>query len=186
MITTNRIPRWTFVPFFAAMLIVSSGSLQSAESPAGGAAVIRINAGASSTITDADGHLWLADEGFTGGDTIDRGTISIGNTNNPAMYRTERYSMTGFSRAVPNGKYVVKLHFAETFEEISGPKQRIFSFNVEGKEFKDFDVCEKAGGPQKAYVETVEVEVADGKLDIAFTSSVENPEINGIEIIPAN
>jgi hypothetical protein len=93
--------------------------------------------------------------------------------------------MSGFSYAVPNGKYIVKLHFAETFEEISGPKQRVFSYNVEGKEFKDLDVCEKAGGPQKAYVETVEVEIVDGKLDISFTSNIENPEINGIEILPA-
>ena len=35
-------------------------------------------------------------------------------------------------------------------------------------------------------VETVNVEVNDGKLDIIFTSQVENPEINGIEIIPAS
>ena len=127
----------------------------------------------------------MADQGFTGGETIDRGEIAIANTANPAIYRSEHYSMTGFSRQVPNGKYVVKLHFAETFEEISGPKQRVFSFNVEGKEFKNFDVFEKAGGAQKAYIETVEVEITDGKLDITFTSSIENPEINGIEIIPA-
>ena len=43
----------------------------------------------------------------------------------------------------------------------------------------------KAGGPQRAYIETVPVEVTDGKLDITFTSNVENPEINGIEILPA-
>ena len=42
----------------------------------------------------------------------------------------------------------------------------------------------KAGGVQKAYVETVKVDIADGKLDIKFTHHIENPEINGIEIIP--
>ena len=93
--------------------------------------------------------------------------------------------MTAFSYPLANGKYTVKLHFAETFEDITGAGQRVFSFNVEGREFKDFDVWVKAGGSQRAYVETVPVDITDGKLDITFTSNVQNPEINGIEIIPA-
>jgi hypothetical protein len=94
--------------------------------------------------------------------------------------------MSSFSRPLPNGKYIIKLHFAETFEGISGAGQRVFSFNVEGHEFKDFDVWVKAGGGLRAYVETVPVEVTDGKLDITFTANVENPEINGIEILPGS
>ena len=92
--------------------------------------------------------------------------------------------MDSFSWPVPNGKYVVKLHFAETFEGITGPGERVFSFNVQGHEFKDFDVWVKAGGPLKAYVETVPVEVTDGKIKITFTPKVENPQICAIEIIP--
>ncbi len=44
----------------------------------------------------------------------------------------------------------------------------------------------KAGGPLRAYVQTVNVEITDGKLDIFFTPNVENPQINGIEILPEN
>ena len=44
----------------------------------------------------------------------------------------------------------------------------------------------KAGGAQHAYIETVDVDVTDGKLDIKFTPNIENPEINAIEIIPAS
>jgi hypothetical protein len=62
----------------------------------------------------------------------------------------------------------------------------VFSFDVEGKTFMDFDVWVKAGGFEKAYIETVDANVTDGKLDIKFTSNVENPQINGIEIIPVN
>jgi hypothetical protein len=80
---------------------------------------------------------------------------------------------------------VVKLHFAETFDGITGPGERVFSFNVEGREFKDFDVWVKAGGPRRAYVETVNVDIADGKLALTFESDVDNAEINGIEIIPS-
>ena len=92
--------------------------------------------------------------------------------------------MDSFSWPVPNGKYVVKLHFAETFQGITGPGQRVFSFNVQGREFKDFDVWVKAGGFLKAYVETVPVEVTDGKIKMTFTPKVENPQICAIEIIP--
>lgn len=147
---------------------------------------IRINVGATESYTDSSGNLWLPDQGFADGETIARPDLQIANTKDPALYRKERYSMTSFSRAVPNGHYTVKLHFAETFEDITGPGQRVFSFNVEGHAFKDFDVCAKASGPLRAQVETVNVDVTDGKLDIAFTSNIENPEINGIEIIPGN
>jgi alpha-N-arabinofuranosidase len=146
--------------------------------------IIRIKAGATEPVKDADGNTWLADQGFEGGATIERPDIEIANTKSPGLYRAEHYSMDSFSWPVPNGKYLVKLHFAETFDGITAAGERVFSFNVQGKEFKDFDVWAKAGGPLKAYVETVPVEVTDGKLKITFTPNVENPQICAIEIIP--
>ena len=147
---------------------------------------VHIKAGLAGSLTNEDGVVWIADQGFADGDTVERDAdLPIANTKNPALYRTERYGMTAFSYPVPNGKYIVKLHFAETFDGITGAGERVFSFNVEGTDFKDFDVFVKAGGSQRAYIETVPVEVTDGKLDIAFTANVQSPEINGIEIIPA-
>lgn len=145
---------------------------------------IRIKAGSSEPLKDSEGNTWLPDQGFVEGDTTERPDLQIANTKNPAIYLSERYSMTSFSYPLPNGRYIVKLHFAETFEGITGPGERVFSFNVEGKEFKDFDVWVKAGGPLRAYVETVPTVITDGKLDITFTPNIENPQINGIEIIP--
>ena len=157
--------------------------------PAAPAAVpppVHIKAGLANSLTDADGVVWIADQGFADGDTIDRGEdVQIANTKSPALYRSEHYGMTAFSYPVPNGKYIVKLHFAETYDAITAAGERVFSFNVQGKEFKDFDVFVKAGGALRAYIETVPVEVTDGKLAITFTSNIENPEINGIEILPA-
>ena len=147
---------------------------------------IRIKTGITEPLKDETGVMWEADHGFADGDTIERPDIAIANTKTPSLYRAERYAMTKFSLKVPNGKYTVKLHFAETFEEITSKGERVFSFNVEGKDFKDFDVVEAAGGPLRALVKTVEVEVKDGSLDITFTPKVENPEINAIEIIPAS
>ncbi len=145
---------------------------------------IRIKAGSSEPVKDAQGNVWQAEKGFEGGMTIARPDLQIANTKAPELYRSEHYSMDSFTWPVPNGKYLVKLHFAETFEGITGPGQRIFSFKVQGKEFKDFDPWVKAGGFCRAYVETVPVEVTDGKIKITFTPKVENPQICAIEILP--
>ena len=190
-------------PFFLALTVLLFTGCQSSPPPSGGKAMtssmvppatpakpvatqtaIRIDAGATTNLTDSSGNVWLADQGFTGGEIVTRADdLQITGTPNPAIYRTEHYDMTAFSWSVPNGKYTVKLHFAETYDGISGSGQRVFSFNVEGHETKDFDVWAKTGGLGRADVETVNVDVTDGKLDITFTPGVQSPEINGIEII---
>jgi hypothetical protein len=164
----------------------------SADKPAGDALpTIRIKAGATKPYKDSEGKTWqpdvmTKDGGIEGGETIDRDdSLEVKNTKDPAMYRSEHYSMDSFWYKLPNGKYDVKLYFAETYDGIGGPGDRVFNFKVQDKEFKDFDIWKKAGGPQKAYIETVPVEVTDGKLKITFTANVQNPAINAIEIVPA-
>lgn len=109
---------------------------------------------------------------------------SIAGTKEPGLFESEHWGMTAFKRKVPAGKYLVKLYFAETYQGITGAGQRVFSFDVQGKEFKDFDVWGKAGGFRRAYIESVPVEVTDGELRITFTRKVDNPAIKAIEIIP--
>lgn len=156
-----------------------------ASAPAATKTVIRIKAGQSTPFTDSAGNVWQAEQGIEGGQTIERDAdLAIANTKDPGLFRTEHYSMDSFSCAVPNGKYTAKLYFAETYDGISGAGQRVFSFNVQGHEFKDFDVFAKAGGANRAYIETVPVEVTNGKFTITFTSNIENPEINAIELLP--
>ena len=156
-----------------------------APAPVATAGVIRIKAGSSAPFKDSSGNVWQAEMGFSGGDVAEHdSSLTIANTKDPGLFLSEHYGMDSFACAVPNGKYLAKLCFAETFDGITGPGQRVFSFNVQGHEFKDFDVWVKAGGPNRAYVETVPVEVTDGKFKITFTSNIENPQINAIEIIP--
>lgn len=144
----------------------------------------RIKAGISAPYTDKNGNVWLQDQGFEGGETIDRDPNTvIAGTNDPALFLSEHYGMTAFSCQLPNGKYIANLYFAETFEGITGSEQRVFSMNVQGHEFKDFDVWAKADGANRAYVETVPVEITNGLFRIDFTSKIENPEINAIELI---
>ena len=146
--------------------------------------VIRIKAGSSTPFKDSSGNVWQAETGFDGGDSAERPELAITNTKDQGLYQSEHYSMNSYSCKLANGKYVAKLHFAETYDGITEAGQRVFSFNVQGREFKDFDVWVKAGGPSKAYIETVPVEVTNGEFKIVFTPNIENPEINAIEIIP--
>lgn len=148
-------------------------------------ATIRIAAGFSAPLKDERGHTWLAGEGFVDGETNHRPGVAIANTDIPSLYQAERFDFTRFSRTLPNGNYIVKLHFAVTYESIEGPGQCVFSFDVEGKTFKDYDVFAKAGGARRALVETVPVTIADGELTLKFTPQRENTSISGIEIVTA-
>ena len=154
---------------------------------------LRINCGATEPYTDKAGNTWLADQGMETGKewgavdglTIDRGDISITGTDVPKIYQTERYSMEGYKFTVPNGKYTVRLHFAETYDGITAEGQRIFSVSINGQSvLNDFDPFKEAGGYQKPVVKTIEdVSVTNGQLAIGFTVNIQNPEINGIEIL---
>ena len=169
------------IPAALAAAVQASAALAAATAPG----VIRIKAGSFAPFKDSSGNIWLAEQGFDGGDVIERdASLEIANTKDAGLYRSEHYGMSSFSCAAPNGKYLAKLHFAETFDGITGSGQRVFSFNVQGHDFKDFDVYVKAGGSNKAYIETVPVEVTNGKFTVTFTSNIENPEINAIELVP--
>ncbi|MFM9092088.1 MAG: malectin domain-containing carbohydrate-binding protein, partial [Verrucomicrobiota bacterium] len=147
-------------------------------------ATIRIIAGLSAPLTDETGEKWLPSHDFLDGDTMDRPELKIANTEIPSIYRSERFGMSRFARRIPNGNYLVKLHFAITYEGIDGPGQCVFGYEVEGRAVKDFDLFVRAGGTLKAHVESIPVVISDGTLDIKFTSQVGNPAISAIEIVP--
>ncbi len=155
--------------------------------------VLRVNCAATEPYTDKAGNVWLVDQvmeedkewGFVDGMTVDRGDLSITGTDTPKIYETERYSMSAYNFKVPNGKYTVRLHFAETYDGITGDGQRIFSITINEKTaLEDFDPYKEAGGFQKPVVKTIKsLTITNGELVIGFVSNIQNPEINGIEIL---
>jgi outer membrane protein assembly factor BamB len=100
------------------------------------------------------------------------------------LYASEHWGMNGFNQKLPNGRYVVNLHFAETYQGITAAGQRVFGFTVQGTKFEDFDIWAKTGGSGRVHVESVPAEVTDGELKITFERKVENPAIKAIEILP--
>jgi endoglucanase len=152
-----------------------------------------VNAGAEKPYTDKAGQVWSADQaysaaakwGYVGGQVVTRDpALAISGTDAPEIYRVERYSMDAYQFDLPNGKYTVRLCFAETYEGVTKAGERLFSVKIQGKTvLKDLDVLKEAGGFAKPLLRTFKgVAVTDRKLRIEFVPNVQNPEINGIVV----
>jgi hypothetical protein len=161
--------------------------------PAVALPTIRIKAGLDQPLKDSKGTTWAADSGYDGGEGVDRPELQVTGTDRPELYRAEHFSMDDYHFKVPNGDYLVKLHFSEDYDGLSDPTQRVFTYEVKDgdpntgktiKEVKDFSPWKAAGAQFKAYVDTVPVTVTSGQISIKFTPQVENPQINAIEIVP--
>jgi enterochelin esterase-like enzyme len=154
--------------------------------------VLRVDCGAAEPFKDKQGNVWAADQdweegrtwGAVDGMTLDRPDVGITGTDIPRIYETERYSMDSYKFTVPNGKYTVRLHFAETFDGITGPEGRVFSVSVAGQAvLKDLDLYKTVGPLKPLLKEYKGVSVENGQLVIGFTPNIENPQICGIEIL---
>lgn len=168
----------------SAALPASRGTARAADPAPAAEGTIRVIAGLMVPLTDETGARWLPSRDFLDGETMDRPELRIANTDIPSVYRSERFGMTRFTRRIANGNYLVKLHFAVTYEAIDAPGQCVFTFDVEGNVTKDFDLFVKAGGALKAHVESIPVTVRDGALDLRFTGQTGNPTISAVEIVP--
>ena len=148
--------------------------------------VIRINCGTYFGYTDPQDNGWFADRpykeggfGNLNGGMVHRGPIEITGTDNPEVYRSELWAQKSYHITLANGKYLVRLHWAETYGA-----NRKFDVTAEGKTLlKDFNPLKEAGGKNKAFFREFTIEVADGVLDIEFPREGGTPMINAIEAI---
>jgi len=197
--------KWCGVTMVVAASIALSGCLwiglhEVVEPPKAAAAaakfVLRVNAGTTEAYTDKAGNVWKPEKMYTTGggygfvgdeaNRIDRGTdVKIEGTDDPRIYQLERWSMEKFVAEVPNGKYTVRLHFAETYPNIATDGPRVFNVIIQGKTvLSDFDISKTVGGVQRALVKEFKgITVGNGILEIGFVPKQQNPEINGIEIL---
>ena len=67
-----------------------------------------------SPVTDADGHLWAADEFVVGGHLVERAT-SVLNVHQKNLFEGERFGNFAYRLPVAPGKYHLTLRFAETY-----------------------------------------------------------------------
>lgn len=154
--------------------------------------LVRINAGGPSVTTN--GVTWGADQYFSGGGTFNNAGIEIANTDDDALYQTERIDNAGgltYSIPVPgDGAYNVSLHFAEIFfgapgggSELGGAGQRVFDVSVEGtKVITDLDIYDEVGAAAALVYTFENISVTDGALDILIESTVREGKLSAIEV----
>jgi hypothetical protein len=153
---------------------------------------LRVNCAAEEPYVDRTGVTWLPDRmmargaewGAVGGETVLRDLSTVLGTDSPKVYVTERYGMDSYEFVVPEGSYTVRLHFAETWPPIEAAGERVFSVSINGEPvLRDFDPFKEAGKNRPVVKGFRNRRAVDGKIVIEFAQKVNQPEINGIEII---
>jgi hypothetical protein len=142
----------------------------------------------------AGGHsagVYQADTGFSGGTTYSTGasidTSAVSNPAPQAVYQNQRYGNFTYTATglTPGGTYTVRLDLAEIYWDSAN--QRLFNVTINGTQvLTDFDIFARAGGKNKALVETFSATAnAQGAITIGFITVKDNAEINGIAILTA-
>jgi hypothetical protein len=151
--------------------------------PAGTFSPIRVHAGGAAFTDSATGNVWSADTGFTGGSAFATGS-TVTDTANPSqapLYQSQRYGNFQYQFNVPSGTYTVNLKFAEIWWTQTG--QRVFNVTINGQTvLSGFDIVAAAGGAFQAVDRAFTVGPTT-QITIGFTSTVDNAEINAIEIL---
>lgn len=132
---------------------------------------------------DSSGQKWYADAGFTGG-VADARPFPVANTNDPALFYTRRYGASfTYSLPLADGDYTLNLYFVETW--FTHPGQRIFSVTAQGQPLlTHFDLLTQTA-PKTALIKSFAVSVTDGRLNLAFSATVNNAIISAISVVPA-
>ena len=146
-----------------------------------GKPVLRINAGGAAS------NGFTADSYFSGGDvtSLDSSQFerSAWNAAPSAVYGDVRYG-SNFSYTLPglspNGRYTVRLHFAESW--YAEMNRRIFDVSINNaKVLAHFDVRADAGAINTALVKDFNVAAdSGGRIQIKFASAADSPDPNAM------
>jgi hypothetical protein len=141
-----------------------------------------INVGGSA-FTDSQGIGYEADHYFLSGGTAST-SAPIENTDDDALYQTERYGVFAYDLPVENGTYKVTLKYAEIY--YNDPSSRLFRTEIEGEiDPVLYDILSAANGKNMAYDVEYTATVTDGNLDIDFLLGPQDlPKLSAILVTP--
>lgn len=155
--------------------------------------VIAINAGGPEYVAK-DGTRYLADQYFVGGDlTSDQAKEPIYGTRDDALYWDYRLTYWSFQYEipVPNGKYYVVLHFAETYNPVDAVNDRVMQVTMnnpvlpnEVQRLDNFSPYQLVG-QRYALRYGIFAEVTDGKIHLDFKrlNNLERARIDAIQVL---
>jgi len=148
--------------------------------------IVRLNAGGGD-YTDVQGNDWSADReyavgsyGYVGGNVYST-SDPISRTEDDVLYQSERWGMDAYQFDVPDGKYEITLHFAEIY--LTRNNRRFMSVAIEGQTvLTNLDIHRQVGHDAALEYTFSNITITDGRVDITFTSSREQPKISAIEV----
>ncbi|MEM8896640.1 MAG: malectin domain-containing carbohydrate-binding protein [Bacteroidota bacterium] len=162
-----------------------------------GAFAMRINCG-ESTENSYGGHIFSSDQYFSGQTEVYQNPFiyDITGTSFDELYKTSRTSADSVGKLtykfpVPNGTYIVYLHFAEIYWGAdNGAKAadntRLFDVHMEGNKVGATLNLLKEAGSMAAYVFQHRITVTDSILDLRLEASSGTPILAGIEILSSD
>jgi hypothetical protein len=138
---------------------------------------------------DSQGREWEPDLYAIGGQMVKRAPLA--GAPDPQFFAGERFGNIHYSIPVPPGKYSVTFYMAERWLSPDhpgggGPGSRVFDVLCNGVALvRDFDVLKRAGGPDKALVQTFHGLEPNhqGKLDLWLVPNKNFPLLNALEIL---
>jgi hypothetical protein len=162
--------------------VLTFGGLQATavNGPAGYTSVQRIHAG-TATQTDSRGLKWTPDTKFAkGGEVREASEVRVIGTDDPQLYRSQRYGDFSYIIPVEDGTYRLQLSFAEVVSDV-GPR----SFTVRSGNralLQRFVITDHVKNHQ-ALVVWLTVTVTGGSLPLTFTSDEGEAAVAGIELL---
>lgn len=175
------------------------GHVYQAGEPGTSNVLYRVNAGGPALLASDGGPQWAADQSDpspyrnSGSNTASFGQVGSMDATVPpgtpvGIFTDERWDPSGgpemdWDFPVTAGKQVeVRLYMSNRYSGTSQPGQRLFNVSIDGTQvLTNWDNVAQAGdntGTMRAFDVT-----SPGTVDITFTHVVENPNIDGIEII---
>lgn len=160
---------------------------------------IAIDLGSTEFFDTDNGTLFFPDQayqpgtyGFIGPDkTVVRQIGDMEATENPLLFKTERWMMQNYRIDLPPGNYLIRTYQKIGYEPNRAPGKVVFGINAEDKVLAPVeDLFEKLGedGNRVLIREYPDLAVNDGSLNLNFvhpdSTDPSVPFLNAIEIIP--
>ncbi|MCI4063280.1 malectin [Micromonospora sp. R77] len=174
--------------------------VKTAPTPTASDVLYRVNAGGD-TLPAASGPSWAADTSAapsalhnTGNEVTNYFTNATLDSTVPTgtpveLYNSERWDLTGapnmeWNFPVPAGQQVqVRLYLANRYAGTATVGKRKFDVSIDGVlKLNDFDPVAEAGGTNRGTMRAFAV-TSDGNVDVDFGPVLQNPLVQGIEIV---
>lgn len=147
---------------------------------------IRISAGASTALVDAEGHTWVSDRYFKGGAANADSKLDVNGTLRPQIYQTWRQGDFAYRIPLKPGVYELTLHFVEPVFRHNSEGNRTFNVFINGVQvLQEFEILNETTIGQIATVRMwKDIRPGeDGFLTIDFRSQGGAAVVSGISVV---